>query len=171
MKKILLILIAIIILLAIIFYFLLFKNQKTETQEDIKQVTPEVKSIDYKAAFLIYTNGTKRIFSDSRYHNKSEEVFIESSNPNIINIRSENITWTDFFSTLPMKLDSDCLTTGTGQEFCNNTKHKLQFFVNGIKDPDALSKVINEGDKLLVTYDVEDPISINKQINSIPEVN
>lgn len=106
----------------------------------------------FTATFEIYTNGTKRIFTDPKYHNLSTKVFLTTDNPNVINVQVSNITWDDFFKTLPMQLSKDCLVTGTKQTFCSNETSKLKFFINDIENPDALDREINPNDHLKVIY-------------------
>lgn len=114
---------------------------------------PSSAGVNYTASFEIYTKGTKRIFSDPKYHNKSSEVFITSDNPNTVQVKGEGITWADFFATLPMKLTKDCLTTGTGQIFCSGEKGRLKFEINGVEDPKVLDQVIQRNDLLVVSFD------------------
>src|SRR3990172_6251669 len=86
--------------------FSIITSQKPELQSKPSMPTvsspQEEKMADKKAAFAIFTNGTFRIFTDPRYHNLSSDVYIESTNPNIVLIQREGITWNDFFKTLPM---------------------------------------------------------------------
>lgn len=124
--------------------------------------------IDYSASFAIYTNGTFRIFTGSMYHNLSPDVYIQSNNPNIVRIKKSDLTWRDFFNTLPFSLNEKCLTTGTGETFCSNETHTLQFYLNGSLTQNALDQEIKPGDKLLVTYDETNSDNINAQISSIP---
>jgi hypothetical protein len=135
---------------------------------EVQKITPVDNDVDYSASFAIFTHGTFRIFTAPRYHNQSEDVYIQSVNPNIIQVKISGVTWDDFFKTLPMKLAKDCLTTGTGQTFCTNTNSRLRFFINGREDTNALDKIIKDGDKLLVTYGSEDMQQIKDQMEKIP---
>lgn len=108
--------------------------------------------VSFGANFEIYTNGTKRIFTDGKYHNLSPDVFIEASAPNIVQVRKPGVTWTNFFETLPMSLTKDCLVTGTKQTFCTDATGELKFYLNDNEDKDALDRQINESDRLLVKY-------------------
>lgn len=125
-------------------------------------------TVDYSASFAIFTNGTFRIFTDAMYHNLSSDVYIESTNPNTVNVKKERITWDDFFKTLPFKLTKECLTTGTGQTFCTGNGGTLRFYLNGIESQNALDQIINSDDKLLVTFGNETEEQIQKQIEQIP---
>lgn len=144
----------VIILLTGVFIF--FKPQ-------INQVTPAITSpppssilldekTDIKASFKIITNGTMRIFIDSKYHNKSADVYIQLPDPGIVYVTKKGITWDDFFKTLPMKLTKDCLTTGTDQLFCAGDVGTLRFYLNDVEDKDLLDKVIKDGERILIEF-------------------
>lgn len=150
MKRIFVILAIVgIVIFSLVFY-------RSSTTKKVIQNTPEpisqTEDIEIKASFTIRTNGTLRIFTDPKYHNRSEIVYIAPDSSSTVVVKKTGVTWNDFFITLPMSLDSNCLTTGTGQTFCTDEKGDLLFYINGVLDPDALSKPINEGDKLFVDY-------------------
>ncbi|MBI2598910.1 hypothetical protein HYW40_01710 [Candidatus Curtissbacteria bacterium] len=108
--------------------------------------------VDFQASFEIYTDGLKRNFTSPKYHNNSEDVFISAENPSIVNVKRADITWGDFFNTLPMKLTTDCLTTGDGEVLCNNQTKSLKFFINEIETPNFLNEKIKSGDKAQIIY-------------------
>ncbi len=169
-KKIVLIFLTVITLIGAVLFFTRYNKNISQTpgaSDSISNDNPET----YSASFAIYTNGTFRIFTASMYHNLSDDVYIEASNPNIVYIKKSNITWRGFFATLPMKLDENCLITGTKQTFCSDEQFTLQFYVNGERNQSALDQVINPGDKLLVTYEKENATAIQQQLQSIPEAN
>ena len=118
-----------------------------------KPVISSPEPVDYTAKFAIYTHGTFRVFTAAMYHNLSADVFITADNPNLIRVKKADTTWQEFFNSLPFKLDKDCLVTGTGQTFCTGEEGELSFTLNGAKDKDALDKVIQPGDELVVSFD------------------
>ncbi|WKZ25400.1 MAG: hypothetical protein QY322_03365 [bacterium] len=151
--KPLLIIAVLIVLGGTSFYF--YKYQETPLKvysTPLSSPDNKVKGVDITAKFKVITNGTTRIFTDKKYHNLSSEVFITSQNPNIIEVKNNSITWSDFFKTLPMSLDKNCLVTGTKQTFCTNDVNKLVFIINGTEDPNILDKNILDGDYLLIEY-------------------
>jgi hypothetical protein len=107
---------------------------------------------EYTARFEIYTNGTKRIFTDSKYHRQSADIYIENPDPHLMYVKKPNLTWNDFFKTLPFSVKKECLVTGTKQTFCNTETKRLYFYLNGQEEPDALDKVILANDSLRVEY-------------------
>jgi hypothetical protein len=144
-----------IIFLGLLGWFLL-KDKTAETmlspELNAPTVTTKDTPIDFTAEFEIITNGTRRTFTNSMYHNQSDDVYIESSSPNTIRVKKAGITWDNFFKTLPFSLSKDCLTTGTGQTFCTNENQTLRFILNGIETPNALNEIINPNDRLEVIY-------------------
>ncbi len=176
MKKITLILIfsAVIVLLVAFFIRQNIRKpveiaivSKTTTQDAKVDEPSEVKEI--KAAFMIFTNGTKRDFSALMYHNLSPDVYISAQNPNIITATKERITWQEFFDTLPFELKKECLTTGTKQTFCTGKSGVLKFYLNGGRDDDLLVRTINDGDKALVTFGPEEEPNLEFQLSQIPD--
>ncbi len=144
-------------------YFTSKKTQDMSSGSSPKEVI--ISELDIQASFTIYTHQTLRFFSDPKYHNLSPDVYIEADNPSLIKVKKQGTTWGDFFSTLPMKLTNECLTTGTGQTFCTGDSGTLRFFVNGVENPNALTQTINPSDKLLVTFGTEVEGGIDKQLN------
>ncbi len=127
-------------------------------------------NVETRASFAIFTDGTFRVFTASKYHNLSQDVYITAQNPNTVIVKKENITWADFFKTLPMELSSDCLTTGTGQRFCTNQTKTLKFYINGKKVENFLEQKIQNGDKALITFGSESEQQIQNQIRGIPDI-
>lgn len=170
MKRALIFIFALLILISGLL-FLYSAIRETRSPQDIQSINntnmPIPEETIYSARFAIFTNGTFRVFTDARYHNLSKDVFIENQNPNIIQVKKSGLTWDDFFKTLPMKLTSECLTTGTGQVFCTNNSNSLKFYINGIEDKYALDKGINKGDKLLVSYGKNDETTIKNHLETL----
>lgn len=122
----------------------------------------------YTAQFLIFTHGTKRIFTDPKYHQQSPAVFLTANDSSTIHIEREGVTWADFFATLPFKLNHECLITGTNQTFCQTETQSLSFYLNGKLDPEVLTKVIQPNDQLLVTVSPPTNSQLDQQLHSFP---
>ncbi|MDP2638144.1 MAG: hypothetical protein Q8P26_03730 [Candidatus Levybacteria bacterium] len=141
------------IALVLVSAFLLFNQSSTpKVSIQIPSPTPQDTRVNIKASFTIITGNITRSFQAEKYHNQSSDVYIESSNPTIINVAKSGITWNDFFKTLPMKLTEDCLITGDGETLCNGNGRALKFYLNDIETPDLLDKEIRDGDKALINF-------------------
>lgn len=174
MKKILFILIPLLLGGAFLYFLNISKSssQKLITENETEISTQEAAKPfgPYQAAFAIFTNGTFRVFTQAMYHNRSTGVFIEAPNPNIVQVNKDGITWGDFFNTLPFKLTSQCLTTGTGETFCEGKNGRLRFYLNGFKTDNLLDLLINPGDQALITFGNENDAQIQNQILQIPQI-
>lgn len=164
--------IGLIIILTLLFGFMFLSNRKialesfslennTNTQVSTVPIT------NIKASFAIFTNDTFRVFTASMYHNLSEDVYIESNNPNIVHIKKTGTTWDDFFKTLPFSLTKNCLTTGTKEVFCTNQSKTLNFYINGVQDNNLLDREIKDGDKALISFGSENEKTIQEQIEKL----
>jgi hypothetical protein len=125
------------------------------------------KNVDYEARFAIYTNGVKRVFTNSMYHNLSKNVYIEASDPSIVHVKKNGTTWMNFFMTLPFKLGKDCITTGTNETFCMTKNATLKFYLNGVRNDNLLMEKIKDGDWALISYGTENEAQIKSQLNSL----
>lgn len=172
LNKILLIFIGLIIVAAVAGGYIFLNTKQpaltpTQTYIDLPSPTPVS---DFTASFAIFTNGTFRIFTDPKYHNLSPEIYIQSDKPNIVYIKKANLTWGDFFKTLPMKLEKDCLTTGTNQTFCSKENYTLKFYLNGEKVDNLLTQTIKPNAQALITYGIENETQINNQIDQLKNI-
>lgn len=127
------------------------------TTEESTPPTPI--TTDFTARFEIFTNGTKRVFTEAKYHNQSIDAYIEKPDPHLIYIKKPGITWNDFFSTLPFSVTKDCLVTGTKQTFCTTETKKLYFYLNDQEIPDVLDKLVAPDDLLRIEYKSLSPSS------------
>jgi len=167
-----LIAIGFLIIIVLLLIKVFFINQTPEPAKISISPTPSptlevAKIVDYKARFAIYTNGTKRIFTAPMYHNLSKDVYIEASDPSVVNVKKEGVTWMDLFLTLPFKLDKNCLTTGTKETFCTTPNATLKFYLNGVKNDNLLMEKIKDGDLALISYGTENEAQIKSQLNSL----
>ena len=148
------IIIIVVILFVLIGGFLIVSKTPSKPQEKLipSPSTSIQTETDLKASFTIITDAITRNFTNPKYHNQSEEVFITKDNPSVIFVKKSGITYGDFFATLPMKLSKECLITGDGERLCNKENGTLQFFLNEKEDQDLLDKEIKEGDKALIKF-------------------
>ena len=147
---------AFIIPLIIIFLlfsgFILFNKPQSSKTLTLSPTPSPSEKVNIKASFTIITGNITRSFKAEKYHNLSADVYIENSDPTIVHVKKSNITWGDFFNTLPMKLTSDCLVTGDGETLCDGKDGNLRFYLNDVETPDLLEKHIKEGDKILIKF-------------------
>lgn len=136
---------------------------------ETKESDSPYQEIYYKASFSVYTNGTKRGFNEPEFLERDERAYMTESEPDVIRIKKTGITWGQFFETLPIQIYKDCLLFNTGYIYCNTSSKTVKFYINGLKEDNALDLGIRNGDRLLITYGHEDDSTIEKQIKSVPD--
>lgn len=131
--------------------FLFIPKKSVSAPEKISE-TVQPQNTKQTAIFTIITDQITRSFTAEKYHNKSEDVFINADNPSVVYVKKEGIKWSDFFATLPMTLTKKCLITGDGETLCNGKQGTLKFYLNGKEDKDLLDKKIKQNDKALIQF-------------------
>ena len=152
--------ILVVVLLALLGFGVFYLKENSVYWQSSRQIPNEPRKemevsapIDFTARFEIFTKGTRRIFADSKYHNLSSRVYIQNPDPGVVYIKDAGVTWDEFFKTLPMSLNKDCLITGTGQTFCSNESEKLSFILNNLDTSEALDLKIRPNDYLVVRFE------------------
>ena len=68
------------------------------------------------------------------------------------------------FNSMKVAIDENCFVFPDGRQFCNNDDYTLKFYVNQKKVDDISKYVIQEDDRILITYGNEDQLAIEKQL-------
>ena len=145
-------LIGVIFLIIVGAGFFLLLPTKTEKSSAPPLTSVKIGTVEKTATFTIITDNIVRNFNASKYHNQSQDVFINADNPATVYVKKEGITWSDFFAALPMKLTKECLITGDGETLCDKKQGILKFYLNNKEDKDLLDKEIRQGDKALIQF-------------------
>lgn len=149
------------------------KSPTTDQSASILETTTPTADVSFSpftARFLIFTNGTRRNFDNAMYHGLSETVYLTASDSTLIYVEQPGITWGDFFATLPFEINGECLVTGTGQEFCQEGRNQLRFYINGEISNNIFDRPINPNDRLLVTYGSGDQQITNQQLQDLQQL-
>ena len=65
---------------------------------------------------------------------------------------------------MKIAMDDECFVFPDGRQFCTNNDYTLQFYINQQKVDDLRMYVIQEDDRILITYGNEDQETIDKQL-------
>jgi len=149
-----------ILIILILTSVLIILNKSQTPKTSVKTPTPTLSiqeekvnpPVGGKASFSIVTGNITRSFKAEKYHNQSPDVYIDSVDSTIVHVKKKDITWNDFFKTLPMKLTKDCLITGDDETLCNGKNGTLKFYLNDVKTPNFLDRRIKDGDKALINF-------------------
>jgi hypothetical protein len=61
-------------------------------------------------------------------------------------------------------IDDQCFQFPDGRQFCTNEDYSLKFFINQQQVENLGSYIIEDDDRILITYGNEDQLAIDKQL-------
>ena len=108
-------------------------------------------------------------FSHGFYQNKDNSIRFEEDNGNVIHKYDTLSTIGDLFDSFGMSVTSDCFVFTDGRSFCENDEYSLEFFVNDQKYNSLSKYVFNNGDRIVINYDVKSSPSITPQLDTLPK--
>jgi hypothetical protein len=119
------------------------------------------------ASFRLFINNEVIDFSQPKYQVKSQYVHFENGDGNTIHKHATGVDIGFLFETLGIKLTSDCIILDTGIDYCNDGINTLKFFVNGVRNDMYNTYVLNDGDKILLSYGSETRELVDEQLKGV----
>ena len=119
------------------------------------------------ASLLVRIFGDKFDFSATTYQIKSSWIHFEESDGNTIHRHSSGVTLDYLFGTLGLDIYEDCYIFGDGRQFCTNEDYSLKYFINGDSVNDINDYVIQDDDRILISYGSETEDQIADQMNEL----
>lgn len=126
------------------------------------------------ADFKVYILGNQLNFNDARFQVMDQLTHVENNDGDTLHVHATGITLGFFFKKMGMELSNECLKLENGNEYCNLDKAILKVY---IKSPNTeweqlyyhADYLINDLDKILVTYGTETDEEIKKQQESVTD--
>jgi len=119
------------------------------------------------ASLLVRIFGDKFDFNSPAYQIKSSWIHFEESDGDTIHRHSSGVTLDYLFGTLGLDIDEDCYIFGDGRQFCTNEDYSLKYFINGDSVNDINDYVIQDDDRILISYGSETEDQIADQMNEL----
>ena len=116
------------------------------------------------ASLLVSIFGDKFDFSTPNYQVKTPWIHFENQDGDTIHRHSTGVELEFMFNSMKIALDENCFVFPDGRQFCNNDDYSLKFFVNQQQIKDLRTYVVQEDDRILITYGDEDQLDIDKQL-------
>jgi len=159
-----------LILISVVLVFVLFLYGCSGTKNKIGALGSTHRHVDFK----LYVLGNSIDFTVSKFQVRHEAVHFENKDGDVMHTHATGITLGYFFQTHGMKMDNECLTLDTGNEYCTQGNVKLKVFVKSTgTDWEQIlypaDYFIQDLDKILVTYGTEDGVGIQKQMESVTD--
>ena len=116
------------------------------------------------ASMLVKIFGDKFDFSTPNYQVTTPWIHFENSDGDTVHRHSTGVELEFMFNSMKIRLDENCFVFPDGRQFCTNEDYELKFFVNEKIVEDIASYVIQDNDRILITYGNEDQLAIDKQL-------
>jgi len=126
------------------------------------------------ADFKVYILGKPLNLNSPQFQVMEDITHLENNDGDLLHTHATGITLGYFLGSLGMDLNNECITTNTGNQYCNLGKATLKVyaknqFSNWVQVYDPADYLINDLDKILVSYGSEDDEGINKQQESVTD--
>ena len=119
------------------------------------------------ASVLVRIFGDKFDFSATTYQIKSSWIHFEESDGNTVHRHSSGVTLGYLFETLGIEIDENCYIFADGRQFCTNEDYSLKYFINGDSVNSINDYVIQDDDRILISYGSETEVQINQQLDEL----
>jgi hypothetical protein len=147
----------------------------------IRFATYAPESVHYHANFAVYIDGKRETFKDPTYYEEVKVCDLHGTTPQsrvhmhdeeagVVHVHDKAVTWGDFFNNLGWQIGPDFIHSKDTLYAASDTD-KLNVMLNG-QDltgiTDISNEVINDKDRLLVSYGPSDPAVLEKEYSSVP---
>ena len=119
------------------------------------------------ASMLVKIFGDKFDFTTPNYQVKTPWIHFENQDGDTIHRHSTGVELEFMFTSMKIAMDENCFVFPDGRQFCTNDDYTLKFYVNQQKVEDIRTYVIQEDDRILITYGDEDEETIDKQLTEL----
>ena len=116
------------------------------------------------ASLLVRIFGDKFDFSLPNYQIKSSWIHFEDQDGDTIHRHSSGVELEFLFNSLQIGLNEKCFIFADGRQFCTNDDYSLKYFINHEPVSDIRKYVVQEDDRILITYGNADEEEIEEQL-------
>ena len=116
------------------------------------------------ASLLVKIFGDKFDFSTPNYQVKTSWIHFENQDGDTIHRHSTGVELEFLFNSMNIAVDDKCFIFPDGRQFCTNEDYSLKFYVNQQKVDDIRTYIVQEEDRILITYGNESQEQIDKQL-------
>lgn len=134
----------------------------------------ELGSAHEHAALLISLNGTALDLAQQPYMVRLSYMYIGSYDGKLdgttLHKHSTKIPMGEFFKSIKMDISNGCFITDTNHRYCEDDEYKLRFYVNGNESNDIMNYVLQDDDRILITYGKQNSTEIDEELKKLNEL-
>ena len=116
------------------------------------------------ASLLVRIFGDKFDFSLPNYQIKSAWIHFEDQDGDTVHRHSSGVELEFLFNSLKIGLNDKCFIFADGRQFCTNEDYSLKYFINHKPVSDIRKYVIQEDDRIMISYGDETQDEIEEQL-------
>ena len=116
---------------------------------------------------LVRIFGDKFDFTLPAYQIKNSWIHFEGQDGSTVHRHSTGVTMGYLFETLGIGLTEECYVFPDGREFCTNEDYSLKYYINHEKVSGINDEVLQDGDRILISYGGEDQDGIDAQLTEL----
>jgi len=126
----------------------------------------EIGSEHAHAQIFVVISGHTVDFSGPQYQLTSEYMHFENDEGSLIHRHATGVTLGFFYESMGVQLSEDCFSYDEGS-YCTNSEHTLEFYVNAGKLYNLDSYVVQQGDRIVISYGNDSLSIIHDSLESI----
>lgn len=145
-----------------IFVALLVGTTLTKTDHEHENAshpigTTQDEEVHVHGDFRLYIGDERIRFTEDKYQSSGAathhaSLHFHDGNDEVIHRHADEVTLVEFFESIGMSLDNDCLTLDTGTAYCTNATGTLMLIVNNERTVDIENYIFAEEDRILIYY-------------------
>ena len=116
------------------------------------------------ASMLVKIFGDKFDFSTTPYQVKTSWIHFENQDGDTIHRHSSGVELEFLFNSMKIMTDEKCFVFPDGRQFCTNEDYSLKFYINQQLVEDIRKYIVQEDDRILISYGNEDQETIDEQL-------
>lgn len=129
--------------------------------------TPWQEEVHYHANWAVFADGERIDLSGDRYMEDvgacvaggdvlpTQRVHMHNNEQDVVHVHHGGVTWGHFLANLGFVPGDDFLVLGDGRRLEEGEGRTLKFIVNGFAVSDIRNRIIESGDRLLISYGPE----------------
>lgn len=127
------------------------------------------------ADFLMVLDGQTIDLSLDKYQSgletgvKHSGIHLHDNQGNILHRHAEGVTIGDLLTSIGFELTSDCITTDTGETYCEDADKALLLYVNGLPQDPIAEYIVADEDQVLLYYGDQNLAELQSLLGSITD--
>ena len=116
------------------------------------------------ASMLTMIHGDRFDYASPAFQVKTTWIHFERQDGATVHRHASGVDLAYLFNSLSIGLDKECFIFPDGKQFCTNDDYSLKFYMNHKLVPDITEYVIQDNDRILISYGGDTEEQINEQL-------